>query len=259
MKINVVDYSVWLEAFQTGTEIYKDGGWDAGFDMAWGGSNDPDQTIMLHTDNAPPAGYNKARWSNGKVDQLLEDGLSKMTREERKPIYNNLHDIFVEEMPVIPVAAEAGYYVFNEDITGVENIKAWQYGSSDWTPLWATWLGSKSGEKTFVNSNYYRIKGLLPQNDWIEVPSCTFGWLLQRYPPDMGLQPCLAKSWEVSDDSLTFTYFLRDDILWSDGEPFTSADVKFTFDALSDPNFITTASRWMKYVSSVKLQTTIHL
>lgn len=40
--------------------------------------------------------------------------------------------------------------------------------------------------------------------------------------------PALAESWEISDDSLSFTFNLRDDVLWHDGEPFTAEDVAFT-------------------------------
>lgn len=42
--------------------------------------------------------------------------------------------------------------------------------------------------------------------------------------------PSLAKDWEVSDDGLTYTFYLRDDVKWQDGEPFTSADVLYTFE-----------------------------
>jgi peptide/nickel transport system substrate-binding protein len=36
----------------------------------------------------------------------------------------------------------------------------------------------------------------------------------------------------LSEDSLTWTLNLRDDVTWHDGEPFTSADVKFTYDMI---------------------------
>lgn len=49
------------------------------------------------------------------------------------------------------------------------------------------------------------------------------------------LEPWLAERWEVSADHLTFTLTLREGLVWSDGTPFTSADVVFTFDALYDP------------------------
>jgi peptide/nickel transport system substrate-binding protein len=49
------------------------------------------------------------------------------------------------------------------------------------------------------------------------------------------LEPSLAESWTRSDDGLTFTLKLRPDVVFSDGHPFSSADVLFTFDALYDP------------------------
>jgi peptide/nickel transport system substrate-binding protein len=48
-------------------------------------------------------------------------------------------------------------------------------------------------------------------------------------------QPRLADSWEVSADGLTWTFDLKDDITWSDGEPFTSEDVLFTFNLYANP------------------------
>lgn len=44
--------------------------------------------------------------------------------------------------------------------------------------------------------------------------------------------PCLAKDWSLSDDNLTWTFHLQDGVKWSDGEPFTSADVKYTYDTM---------------------------
>ena len=48
------------------------------------------------------------------------------------------------------------------------------------------------------------------------------------------VEPALAESWAASPDNLTFTLKLRD-ASWSDGTPFTSADVVFTFTAVYDP------------------------
>ncbi len=39
----------------------------------------------------------------------------------------------------------------------------------------------------------------------------------------------LADSWTVSDDQLTWTFNLRQDVTWHDGTPFTAQDVAFTF------------------------------
>lgn len=42
----------------------------------------------------------------------------------------------------------------------------------------------------------------------------------------------LAERWEVSDDNLTWTFHLRKDVKWHNGEPFTAEDVKATYDRL---------------------------
>src|SRR5262245_29328580 len=61
--------------------------------------------------------------------------------------------------------------------------------------------------------------------------------------PMMGIDPDappkvrarLATSWEVSDDKLTYTYHLRRGVQFADGRPFTSADLRFSFDVMRDP------------------------
>jgi peptide/nickel transport system substrate-binding protein len=47
---------------------------------------------------------------------------------------------------------------------------------------------------------------------------------------DYGPAPGLADSWETSEDGLTWTFHLNPDATWSDGEPVTSEDVKYTFE-----------------------------
>ena len=49
------------------------------------------------------------------------------------------------------------------------------------------------------------------------------------------VEPWLAESWTTSDNGRVFTLTLREGVQWSDGAPFTSADVLFTFSALYDP------------------------
>jgi peptide/nickel transport system substrate-binding protein len=48
------------------------------------------------------------------------------------------------------------------------------------------------------------------------------------------VEPWLAESWTTSADGRVLTLTLRDGLTWSDGTPFSSADVVFTFEALYD-------------------------
>ena len=56
---------------------------------------------------------------------------------------------------------------------------------------------------------------------------------LYMYNAD-GINYFLVKSIDTSDDKLTYTMHLRDDVKWSDGERFTADDVVFTFEAMED-------------------------
>lgn len=47
---------------------------------------------------------------------------------------------------------------------------------------------------------------------------------------DGTFQPWLASDWSVSEDGLTWTFNLRDDVSFSNGEPFNAESVKYTFE-----------------------------
>jgi peptide/nickel transport system substrate-binding protein len=58
--------------------------------------------------------------------------------------------------------------------------------------------------------------------------------LLRANPVTGDLEPRLATEWTGTADGLTWTFTLRDKVRFSDGAPFTAADVLFTFQALYD-------------------------
>lgn len=47
--------------------------------------------------------------------------------------------------------------------------------------------------------------------------------------------PCLAKSWEFDESACTYTFHLEENVVWHDGEAFTAEDVKFTIEAIMNP------------------------
>jgi len=54
--------------------------------------------------------------------------------------------------------------------------------------------------------------------------------LLTRDPDTLESLGLLAERWQISEDGLTFTFQLRQDVKFSDGAPFTADDVVFSFD-----------------------------
>ena len=94
---------------------------------------------------------------------------------------------------------------------------------------------TEGGESTFT----YAIAGDPGANVNVITTSDRFGLMtlkmiyspLYMYNAD-GINYFLAKSIDTSDDNLSYTMHLRDDVKWSDGEKFTADDVVFTFEAM---------------------------
>lgn len=61
---------------------------------------------------------------------------------------------------------------------------------------------------------------------------------LLRRDEDGDLQPDLAEKVEVSDDGLTYTATLRDNLKWSDGSDLTAEDFVYTWQRIVDPSTV---------------------
>lgn len=57
---------------------------------------------------------------------------------------------------------------------------------------------------------------------------------LMKYDEKQRLIPDLASSYTISEDKKVYTFTLRQDVLWHDGEPFTSRDVLYTFESIQN-------------------------
>lgn len=74
----------------------------------------------------------------------------------------------------------------------------------------------------------------------------------QEHPPTF--KPLLAKSWEFSPDHKVLTFHLREDVVWSDGVPVTAEDVRWTWQAQTNPDVAwegADSKRWIKDVEVV--------
>ena len=58
---------------------------------------------------------------------------------------------------------------------------------------------------------------------------------LTAHDGDNQAVPGLAQDWSFTDGGRTCTFFLEEGVLWHDGTPFTAWDVKFTIEAVMDP------------------------
>ena len=117
---------------------------------------------------------------------------------------------------------------------------------------------SSDDKKVVVNSKTNEVSGSPVEGDWLiyhlsaepatlnpitatDVSENTinsgkvYETLIERDNESLELVPLLAESWEISDDKLTFTFKLREDVKWHDGVDFTSKDVVFSYKTIMNP------------------------
>ncbi|MCB0065089.1 MAG: ABC transporter substrate-binding protein [Caldilineaceae bacterium] len=75
---------------------------------------------------------------------------------------------------------------------------------------------------------------------------------LVRVDQQLAAQPALAERWEVSEDLLTWTFMLRQDVLFHHGTPFTARDVIYTYQRLLDPAVESPLRSVLSFVSAIE-------
>lgn len=93
-----------------------------------------------------------------------------------------------------------------------------------------TYIEGVAGSPSNINPLYYEN-----QTDR-DIGALVFRGLT-RTTATGGIEADLAQTWEIGEDDLTYTFTLRNDVFWHDGEPFTAEDVAFTVGVLQDENF----------------------
>ncbi|HET9879824.1 MAG TPA: ABC transporter substrate-binding protein [Candidatus Limnocylindria bacterium] len=58
---------------------------------------------------------------------------------------------------------------------------------------------------------------------------------LGEVQPDGSIEPSLAESWDISDDELTYTFQIREGVVFHNGREMTAEDIKYTIDRVMDP------------------------
>ncbi len=72
--------------------------------------------------------------------------------------------------------------------------------------------------------------------------------------PDMSgkIVPALAERWEVSDDALTWTFYLKKSVVFHNGSKLTSADVKATFERIKDKKIASPNAKEFAAINSIE-------
>jgi peptide/nickel transport system substrate-binding protein len=77
-----------------------------------------------------------------------------------------------------------------------------------------------------------------------EIWNVQYTGLVSRSADDYSPEPGLAESWVENEPGLSYTYTLREGLLWSDGTPLTAEDIAWNVNTSRD-------QEWANYISSV--------
>ncbi len=84
----------------------------------------------------------------------------------------------------------------------------------------------------YGSADYTRINPAMDEHG--EINLLLFNGLTAHDGNDQ-IVPGLAETWDYDEQTYTYTFHLREGVKWHDGEPFTADDVKFTIEAIMDP------------------------
>ena len=68
---------------------------------------------------------------------------------------------------------------------------------------------------------------------------------LTRFDEELNVVPGAAESWEFSDDGLTMTFHLRDNLVYSDGSPLTAERFRYAIERRCDPGLTSSGAEEM--------------
>lgn len=109
-------------------------------------------------------------------------------------------------------------------------------------------LVSSTPADEFHFNNGAEPEGLDPHrtqsHDAAQLNYQTFEMLLSRQADYFTLRPGLAESWQTSKDGLTWTFKLRPNLKWSNGEPLTVEQVRGSFIRAMDPKVASPYVNW---------------
>ena len=76
---------------------------------------------------------------------------------------------------------------------------------------------------------------------------------LMQFNKEMEIVPTLAEKYEVSDDGLEYTFYLRKDVKFHDGTEFTAEAVKLNYERLKDESKALRRKNDLKYVTETEV------
>jgi ABC-type transport system substrate-binding protein len=169
------------------------------------------------------------------MQALLEAARSETDPAARTQLYMQVQDMFAEEVPIIPLFWEPEFITWRNGVEGVAIGAPFEFNYNVLS-FDAGYVSASGDPNTIIIGTTDAVNSLDPQDaysthDW-ELLKNTGRALLGYTPGTADLIPAAADSYDVSEDGLTYTFHLNQNITFADGGAVTSA------------NYVTMYDRW---------------
>lgn len=211
-----------MEALANGDYNISFSGW---------GPDYPDPLTYLETFSLNNTYYEDTGYDSKEYNSLLDKAKKASTTREAWTEYKNAEEVLLNDAYLVPIYQRGFAYLqkdYVKDIVVNPYGPKYLYKYADVDKPNKTLNMSNSDDITTLDTSL--VKDALSS----EVISNTMEGLT-RLDKEFNASEGMAKSWKVSEDGLTWTFNLRDDAVWSNGEKVTAHDFEYAWKRTLDP------------------------
>ncbi len=213
------DWGTYLEKMRAGEADLFLNGWMADF---------PDATNFL--DTFFTGGDASLGAPFPELVDLLQQAGATLDQAGRQALYDRANQFIHDQVPAVPIVHNSSALAFRDTVHGVQ---ASPFSQELFYPV------SVEGKTNLVFGRSGDSVGLdcVDESDFESLMVCAqiFEPLVAFKPGTTEVIPWLAERWEVSDDLLTWTFYLRPGVKFQDGTDLDAEAVAFNFQRWWDP------------------------
>ena len=211
-----------MEALANGDYNISFSGW---------GPDYPDPLTYLETFSLNNTYYEDTGYDSKEYNSLLDKAKKASTTKEAWTEYKNAEEVLLNDAYLVPIYQRGFAYLqkdYVKDIIVNPYGPKYLYKYADVDKSNKTLNMSNNDDITTLDTSL--VKDALSS----EVIANTMEGLT-RLDKEFNASEGMAKSWKVSEDGLTWTFNLRDDAVWSNGEKVTAHDFEYAWKRTLDP------------------------
>jgi oligopeptide transport system substrate-binding protein len=191
----------------------------------------PDPLTFLETMQSGIQYASNTNYNSSEYDALIEGAKTAGSQEESWAKFAEAEKLMLEDGFINPIMQQGSSYLQRQYVNGRLTPAFGVQAVYNWVEL-----GEGRTELNITNSSDIPTLDVSKAEDTVssEVLMNTMEGLV-KLDKDGNIAPGVAESWEKSEDGKTWTFKLRKDSKWSNGDPVTAKDFEYSWKRTLDP------------------------